>query len=240
MSVEVERKFICTDETLKVLEKTGVCVGQREFHDQYFDTADFDLTLQDFWLRNRKGCWELKCPVTLSEAAQANRGQSKAEALCTRYREITDLAKIQQRVREVLRDSGSPQPAKKAKKTTEALGSQSQTIAADGSKTLGDQTWPSGLNLKCFAEFTTVRRSFTLEEDGVQVDLDQADFGYSVGEIEVLVTEGGDVQSALEKIEKAAEKLGLTGNQKIPGKMDVYLQRNLPKHYEALQKAHIL
>uniref|UniRef100_A0A8C6TC32 Thiamine-triphosphatase n=1 Tax=Neogobius melanostomus TaxID=47308 RepID=A0A8C6TC32_9GOBI len=226
MSVEVERKFICTEEILKVLEKTGVCVGQRDFHDQYFDTANFDLTLQDFWLRNRKGSWELKCPVTMNKADQANGGQSKAEALCSRYREIIDLTDIQQKVRE---------------KTDEVVDSQSRTITTDdGPKTQEDETWLSGMNLKCFAEFTTVRRSFTLEEDGVQVDLDQADFGYNVGEIEVLVTEGEDVQSALEKIGKAAQKLGLTGNQKIPGKMDIYLQRHLPKHYEALMMAHIL
>uniref|UniRef100_A0AAV2L5P9 CYTH domain-containing protein n=1 Tax=Knipowitschia caucasica TaxID=637954 RepID=A0AAV2L5P9_KNICA len=90
------------------------------------------------------------------------------------------------------------------------------------------------------AEFTTVRRSFSLKEDGVQVDLDQADFGYNVGEIEVLVKEDRDVQSALEKIENAAQKLGLTGNQKTPGKMHVFLRRYLPSHYDALRKAHIL
>uniref|UniRef100_A0A3B4BEG4 Thiamine-triphosphatase n=1 Tax=Periophthalmus magnuspinnatus TaxID=409849 RepID=A0A3B4BEG4_9GOBI len=201
MSVEVERKFICTDETLRILEQTAG--EQREFHDQYFDTADFGLTLQDFWLRKRKGSWELKCPMS--------RGQAKVEALCTRYREITDLAEIQLRVREVLKDEG------------------------DESETQ-DEMWINELNLKCFAEFTTIRRSFTLKEDAVQVDLDQADFGYSVGEIEVLVSEGRDVLSALEKIEKAAQKLGLTGNQKIPGKMYIYLQRYLPKHYDALMK----
>ncbi|XP_072306611.1 thiamine-triphosphatase isoform X2 [Eucyclogobius newberryi] len=227
MSVEVERKFICTDETLKILEKTAVCVGQREFHDQYFDTAHFALTLQDFWLRKRKGCWELKCPMI--------RGQSKVEELCTRYREITNLTEIQQRVREVLKERGSPQLAEKSKtqKKDEVVGSQSQTVTTD-------ETWLSDLDLKCFAEFTTVRRSFTLKEDGVQVDLDQANFGYSVGEIEVLVTEDRDVQSALEKIEKASQKLGLTGNQKIPGKMDVFLQKYTPMHYDALMKAHIL
>ncbi|KAK7877237.1 hypothetical protein WMY93_032056 [Mugilogobius chulae] len=231
MSVEVERKFICSDETLSILEKTAVCVGQREFHDQYFDTESFALTLQDFWLRKRKGSWELKCPMS--------RSQSKVEeALCTRYREITDVNEIQQIVREVLGDGGSPQFDKKAKKqkTDEVVTSQSQTT--DDPKTHDDETWPSDMNLKCFAAFTTVRRSFTLEEDGVQVDLDQADFGYNVGEIEVLVTEEKDVQSALEKIEKAAQKLGLTGNRKIPGKMNVFLQRNLPKHYDALMKAH--
>lgn len=230
MSVEVERKFICTDETMKILEKIGVCVGQQEFHDQYFDTTTFDLTLKDIWLRNRKGCWELKCPVGTLD--QRNGGQSQVEGLCTRYKEITDLPEIQLIVKEVIKDKESPRPAKKLKKD--------QKPAEDGPKTLEDGSWLSDMNLVCFAEFTTVRRSFTLEEDGVQVDLDQADFGYSVGEIEVLLSDREDVQSALDKIEKSAQKLGLTGNQRVPGKMTVFLQRNHPKHYEQLMSKHIL
>lgn len=192
------------------------------------------------------------------------------EGLCTRYKEITDLPEIQLRVKEVIKDKESPRPAKKLKKD--------QKPAEDGPKTLEDGSWLSDMNLVCFAEFTTVRRSFTLEEDGVQVDLDQADFGYSVGEIEVLLSDREDVQSALDKIEKSAQKLGkfkvtklpnhhiwyyffprelhvvrrhesrvcmvtftgLTGNQRVPGKMTVFLQRNHPKHYEQLMSKHIL
>ncbi|CAL9697822.1 unnamed protein product [Knipowitschia caucasica] len=233
MSVEVERKFIFTDETLKILEKTAACVSQKEFHDEYFDTTNFSLTLQDFWLRKRKGCWELKCPMC--------RGQSKLEELCTRYREITDVTEIQQCVREVLQDSKSSLDIEaKKKKTDDDVQSQNQVVTADGRSTHQDETWLNDMDLKCFAEFTTVRRSFSLKEDGVQVDLDQADFGYNVGEIEVLVKEDRDVQSALEKIENAAQKLGLTGNQKTPGKMHVFLRRYLPSHYDALRKAHIL
>lgn len=167
-----------------------MCLAQREFKDQYFDSPTFDLTLRDVWLRKRKGCWELKCPASTGETEEASGGPSEAAAaaaLCSRYREITDLPEIQQRVREELRGDGE----------------RSASPADDD-----DESWPSGMNLRCFAEFTTVRRSFALEEDGVQVDLDQADFGYSVGEIEVLVPEGGDVQSALEKIGRTAQKLG--------------------------------
>ncbi len=162
-----------------------MCRGQWQFHDQYFDTPTFDLTLRDIWLRKRKGCWELKCPTTVDGTQQETSGE---QSLCTRYKEITSLPEILLRVKEVIKDvledgeENSPQEEK--------------------------ESWLGKLNLVCFAEFTTVRRSFTLEEDGVQIDLDQADFGYHVGEIEVLVTEGGDVQSALEKIERTARKLG--------------------------------
>lgn len=173
-----------------------MCVGQRQFHDQYFDTPKFDLTLADVWLRKRKGCWELKCPTAISGTEEVGGEQSKAAALCSRYKEITDLPEIQLRVKEVLKD-----------------------VSEDGetSSSQDDESWLGTMNLACFAEFTTVRRSFTLkEEGGVQVDLDQADFGYHVGEIEVLIPEGGDVQPALEKIERTARKLGELKAVKLP------------------------
>ncbi|XP_044194855.1 thiamine-triphosphatase isoform X2 [Thunnus albacares] len=222
MSVEVERKFLCSADTLKTLEEMGVCDGQRQFHDQYFDTPVFDLTLKDMWLRKRKGCWELKCPTTTVNRTEETSGeQSKAAALCTRYKEITNLPDIQQRVKEVIKEDTDSE-------TAEKISSQE------------DESWLSKMNLVCFAEFTTVRRSFTLEEEGVQIDLDQADFGYHVGEIEVLVPEGGDEQSALEKIERTAQKLGLTGHQRVEGKMNIYLKRNRPEHYEKLLSEHVL
>ncbi|KAM7390686.1 hypothetical protein PAMA_008737 [Pampus argenteus] len=206
MNVEVERKFLCNADTLKTLEEIG----------------GFDLTLRDLWLRKRKGCWELKCPTTGANGTEETSGeQSEANALCTRYMEITNLPEIQLRVKEVIKEDTDSETAKE--------------ISSEE-----DESWLSKMNLVCFAEFTTVRQSFTLEEEMVQIDLDQADFGYNVGEIEVLVSEGGDVQSALEKIERTAQKLGLTGHQQVEGKMHIYLKRNHPEHYAKLLSEHIL
>lgn len=132
--------------------------------------------------------------MSAEKTEETSRDQTKvdAAALCTRYREITNLPEIQQRVCEELCRDGKR------------------------SSSVEDESWLNEMNLRCFAEFTTVRRSFTLEGDGVQVDLDQADFGYSVGEIEVLVPEGGDVQSAMEKICRTAQKLGELSMVKYP------------------------
>ncbi|XP_061569367.1 thiamine-triphosphatase [Cololabis saira] len=222
MSVEVERKFLCNAGTMKTLEEFGVCVGQQQFRDQYFDTEKFELTLRDMWLRTRKGCWELKCPtLTVNETEETTGEQSRAAALCSHYKEITSLPEIQQRVKEVIKD-----------------------VCVDGETELApsqeDESWHSKLNLVCFAAFTTERRSFTLEEEGVRIDLDQADFGYHVGEIEVLIPEGGDLQCAQEKIRNAAQKLGLSEDERVEGKMNVYLRRYQPEHYAKLLSKHIL
>lgn len=138
------------------------------------------------WLRKRQGCWELKCPTApLGTGRDVSGEQCKAAALCTRYKEITNLADIQLRVEEVIKEQGT-----------------------ETSSSVQDGCWLSKMNLVCFAEFTTVRRSYRLQQEGVKIDLDQADFDYNVGEVEVIIPEGGDVQSALEKIEQAAWKLG--------------------------------
>ncbi|XP_073687286.1 thiamine-triphosphatase isoform X2 [Garra rufa] len=91
-------------------------------------------------------------------------------------------------------------------------------------------------------KFKTERCSYMLEREtgAVRVDLDQADFGYCVGEIEVLVPEGGDMNAALQRITSIAEELGLSCEKKVKGKMDVYLQRYRPEHYAKLLSAHIL
>lgn len=156
-------------------------VNQRQFNDKYFDSPKFALTLRDMWLRKRQGCWELKCPTIKTVRTNV------AAELCTRYKEITNLSEIQMRVKEVIKDCED--------------GERSPSLQ-------DEESWLKKCNLLCFAEFTTTRQSFVLQEEGVHVDVDQADFGYSVGEIEVLVPEGGDVNSALEKIERTAQKLG--------------------------------
>lgn len=173
-----------------------MCVAQRQFQDQYFDTPKFDLTLKDMWLRKRKECWELKCPTRVDGTEEMSGEQSKAAALCTCYKEVTNLPEIQLRVKEVMKEF--------------CKDGKSSSLQED------EESFLSKMNLVCFAEFTTVRQSFTLEEEGVQIDLDQADFGYSVGEIEVLVPEGRNVQSALEKIERTARMLGELNAVKLP------------------------
>ncbi|XP_029517016.1 thiamine-triphosphatase [Oncorhynchus nerka] len=241
MSVEVERKFVCDADIQKQLEEIGaVCIGQKQFQDKYFDTPDFLLTLRDVWLRCRQGCWELKC-ATVTKAEDRVGEPQKAE-LCSRYQEITNLSQIQLKVREFMKEGNGEQ--KTANQTHPVVHQDTpKTEGAENCPT-GNESWLMELNLVCFAEFTTQRCSFTFggegDESGVRVDLDQADFGYCVGEIEVLVPQGEDIQSALRKIEKTAQRLGLSGDQRVQGKMDVYLQRYCPEHYAKLLSAYIL
>uniref|UniRef100_A0A8C3IQQ9 Thiamine-triphosphatase n=1 Tax=Chrysemys picta bellii TaxID=8478 RepID=A0A8C3IQQ9_CHRPI len=96
----------------------------------------------------------------------------------------------------------------------------------------------AGLGLQEFASFVTQRRSYRL--GGLRVDLDQADFGYAVAEVEALVGAQEDVPVALEEVLQLRRALGRDGATRVPGKMSIYLQRHRPRHYQELLLAGVL
>ena len=61
---------------------------------------------------------------------------------------------------------------------------------------------------KQIASFTTRRTVFEMP-NGVLIDLDQASFGYQVGELEVVVANENDIEMAKETIQKTARLLGM-------------------------------
>jgi len=61
--------------------------------------------------------------------------------------------------------------------------------------------------LACFAHLETRRGCFRREKDNVGIVVDVADWGYRVGEIEVVVTERSKVPAAVRRIEDIAKDL---------------------------------
>ncbi|XP_067883327.1 LOW QUALITY PROTEIN: thiamine-triphosphatase [Heterodontus francisci] len=93
--------------------------------------------------------------------------------------------------------------------------------------------------LQEFAVIVTERRVYELA-GGLRVDLDWADFGHSLGEIEVMVDSEEEIPAALAKIQDLARKLELEDGERQPGKMHAYLQRYRPCHLQRLLEAHVL
>jgi len=82
-----------------------------------------------------------------------------------------------------------------------------------------------------FANIGTTRRKY--KSGDFHIDLDITDFGYKIGEIELIVENQEQVPEAQNKIRKFAEQCGLiTGG--IRGKVLEYIFVNNPKHYSAL------
>ena len=81
--IEVEKKFILTnDDKARLIEGTTF-IKEYVFEDSYYDNELFSLSSKDVWLRNRNGKFELKVPLHKSLERSADQ-----------YNEIEDENKI--------------------------------------------------------------------------------------------------------------------------------------------------
>lgn len=83
--IEIEKKFLLSDEQRSRLLNGAESLGGKNMEDSYYDTDDYTLTRDDYWLRMRDGAYELKAPLKSSGSGATNR-----------YNEITELAGIAQ------------------------------------------------------------------------------------------------------------------------------------------------
>lgn len=83
--IEIEKKFLLSDTQQQALLKDAHALGEKSVEDSYFDTDDFYLTRQDYWLRERNGAYELKAPLKSS---------SGSPTATNRYHELTSLEEI--------------------------------------------------------------------------------------------------------------------------------------------------
>ncbi|XP_057578967.1 thiamine-triphosphatase isoform X2 [Hippopotamus amphibius kiboko] len=208
--IEVERKFVPGPVTEERLQELGGTLEHRvTFRDSYYDTPELSLMRADYWLRQREGSgWELKCP-----------GATSVSGPHTEYMELTAEPAIVAQLCEVL--------------------------GAEGPGPGGVAAVLHPLGLQEVASFVTKRSAWKLvlsggdeEETPLRVDLDTADFGYAVGEVEALVHEEAEVPAALEKIHSLSSMLGVLAQETAPAKLIVYLQRFRPQDYQRLLEVY--
>eukprot|EP00166_Cyanidium_caldarium_P003365 ctg_325.g92 len=96
--------------------------------------------------------------------------------------------------------------------------------------------------IAAFAHIETERVSIMGEHAGrrVRIDLDRADYGYTVGEIETLAHDEDDVAAAERDVLALAVAAGLQAQESPRGKLAEFLHRHRPEHYAALMRAGIL
>ncbi|XP_060111376.1 thiamine-triphosphatase [Heteronotia binoei] len=236
-SIEVEQKFLFEPGTEEKLAALGASLaGNVSFRDQYFDTPDWRLTLADYWLREREGTgWELKCPPRPLEGATV----SSPAAESRNPRGLTQVPAAPLPL-QPLGGAGRPDSATQYQEVTcprDIVAHVCGLLGVDlAASCCGDVARAvEKLGLEEFASFVTRRRKYRVRE--LCVDLDEADFGYAVGEVEAVVRRQEDVPEALERIQELGRQLGFDEKTRVPGKMSVYLHKFRPAHYESLVRA---
>jgi len=187
-SLEVERKFVVPADYKDRLAENGfepVHQFRENLVDAYFDFAsgDFPLLTNDHWLRKRNGDWELKYPVGSSMASSMHEEQST-----TLYHETSNLEDILCKIRVV-----SPLFCGVPDEDEENLEDLNELVER--------------AVLRPFAQLETKRKCYKRSSDNVNIVVDETDWGYIIGEIEVMVETKEEVCAATQHIEALANQL---------------------------------
>ncbi len=87
-----------------------------------------------------------------------------------------------------------------------------------------------------FATITTTRAKY--EKNDFHIDVDEADFGYRILEIELMVSDKHEVESARRRILDFAAKNGVSiPEEQVRGKVREYIRLNNPQQARILEKA---
>lgn len=226
--LEVEQKF-CTSNLDDVVQKLSElnfepAKNEIKFTDWYFDHKELALCTKDCWLRYRHmssdpedGSWQLK------------KGRKGLQSKVTVYEELEGEEAINI-VKAMLSEYSVSQ------------GTENETC---DSETMDGYEIPSipiniaNYDLKPFARIETKRSTWkkvsSYSSENIVVDLDGTDFGYTVGEVEIIVHNDEGIEEA-QKVVKGL--IGdITGNEKdgaqALGKLETYLIANRPDVYDA-------
>ncbi len=87
-----------------------------------------------------------------------------------------------------------------------------------------------------FCSITTTRKKY--KNDCLSIDIDSMGFGYSIMEIEMMVENETEINSAKKTIENFINLIGVS-SERPRGKVLEYLKRHIPEHFKALVKAGV-
>eukprot|EP00753_Platysulcus_tardus_P010707 PLAT2981.1.p1 GENE.PLAT2981.1~~PLAT2981.1.p1 ORF type:complete len:250 (+),score=86.58 PLAT2981.1:49-750(+) len=218
--LELERKFAIRDAAhalavTRALKDAGaVMVGEKSFTDAYYDVPDYQLCLQDIWLRQRDSLWELK----FSSMERDGRARGKAADAYIEVVGASGVCGVLEEADVAVFAEGVPEEEAACEEVLRAA-------VGDG-------------RLTQLAAFTTERQSWKLAVAGgreMAVVLDETDFGCRVGELELLLsadTDDAERAAAEEVLDDTAARLKLGDIAR--GKLESVLSATQPDLFARL------
>lgn len=237
--IEVEQKFSTAnlDEVQsKLLQMKFEPKGSNvQFMDWYFDSPDLQLCTKDCWLRFRhptnapqKGSWQLKRGKTSNGLDFTGSSGSS-----TVYEELEDDDALDL-AESMLKESTVQEKTSEGSEQCEKLNG---FLVPDLSRLREYRMEP-------IARIETIRSSWAssnLNSDpvyqGITIDLDGTDYGYTVGEVEIVVQSNDEVEEARGRVKLVIEEICGNNSSRALGKLETYLIENRPEVYEACVKA---
>jgi len=243
VEIEIEKKFSVNDQTSAILKSYGFdVVAQREFVDWYFDlpAPQWKFCLDDCWFRYRelkvkvlnnwgwRGAWQVK---------RGRKGTQDTDGITT-YEELQGKA-----AKELILDLLSEVTV------NESIGDNGTSYSQYSTHDIPHLE--GGEQLVPFARIETFRTCWEAttsanEFSGLKVDIDKADSGYMVGEVEALcdgVSSQEDVENQKEKIRKFVNLItreSRVGAETPSGKLEFVLMKDNPELYMKCIKAGVI
>ena len=246
VELEVEEKFIISsmEDIEQQLKKNGFSERKKvEFTDVYYDIPQqfYPLSLNDYWLRYRyennnksssSGIWQLKCRIP-STTNNDNNHVTTTTTVYQEYQGDEALERICIFLQNINNEKNDDDDGGLLSKE------QLDTLMDCPTNILPMELVKS--NVQAFAKFTTIRSSWNQDTTTMSVDLDGTDFGHVVGEVEMIVSKEEDIPMAKQKIQQLLQTLEISSdNNSAAGKLETYLQKYNPTHYNACHQAGIL
>jgi len=225
--IEVERKFVPCAVGVVALLADARPLGPpvRELRDEYWDTPRADLMRHDLWLRLRNASWQLKVKVEAYTPAESN--EKSVKGGIDRYEEVDDVSRIVSLVARAISAANGGRLAR-------------QMHAFDDKNSDADAIFRAA-GLSAVAAVCTRRKSYLkpFRSSSVRIDIDESDFGYAVGELELLVEHPDECPRAERILDELANEYALSSHTP-PSKLAVYLEMRNPRLYHELHASGLL
>jgi thiamine-triphosphatase len=219
--LEVEQKFAIADQVAirEKLQQMGMKpIKERQIIDWYFDLDPPVLSPRDLWLRYREvkgqqGRWELK------------KGRKHAGGV-TVYEEVEGEKAFYETVSMIPNASGM-------------LSNHPSVTEFEGHFVPKLPDPSCGLVPFCRLDTTRSTWAHGRDPSGIIVDLDISNYGYMVGEAELVVSRDDQIADAKRRIQLFLKELNVSFDTGLPtlGKLEYYLAKYRPEHFKMCNPA---
>ena len=218
-NVEIEVKFAFDKAKEEKIKSMCSFMGEKKMRDVYYDhPTKYFLSKKDIWLRERNEEWECKVDFhfyqSLLQETDASLHKTGEASGYDNYKELGGEEEINFFLSKW--------------RLVERGGSLEETLKRNFIKPF------------CCIESVRSKYLYRGEEGSITIDLDSTDFGYNIGEIEVMVEKESEIELAEKKIGRFSRLASIDLKSGVNGKVLEYIRKYNPPHFEALRECGLL